>query len=153
MQQIISFNENVLGGYNQTQLAQLANTWTENNLTPEKSTDIQNRITIVNDGLESLLNYANSINISNVGSAFAGIINSEKLKNQKVEIVNTWKANITQNLNYIETNVNTLKTTFTQARGLYNSIGQLNNNISAIQDKKSEINGVATCGSPNPLPC
>gem|GEM_PF-1137087 len=153
MQQIVSFNQNLLGGYSQIQLAQLANTWTGNNLTLEKSTDIQNRITIVNDGLESLLNYANSININNVSLAFAGIINSEKLKNQKVEIVNTRKANITQNLNYIETNVNTLKTTFTQARGLYNSIGQLNDNISAIQNKKSAINGVTTCGSPNPSPC
>ena len=77
--------------------------------------------------------------------SFAGIIQSENFKNQKVEILDSWKTNLTQNLNYITTNVNALKSTFTNARGIYNTIGELNNNIAQIVAKKTAIGGVVTC--------
>ncbi|MEI6672314.1 MAG: hypothetical protein WCL02_02910 [bacterium] len=87
-----------------------------------------------------MLNYINSLNINNAVGSFASIIQSENLKNQKVEILNTRKNNITQNLDYITTNINAFKTTFAQARGIYNTIGQLTTNITSIQAKKIAIN-------------
>jgi len=93
------------------------------------------------------------LNIKNVATSFANIVQSEGFKNQKVEILDTRKSNITQNIDYITMNINALKTTFTNARGIYNTIGQLNNNIVAIQAKKVAINAVVMCGSPTPIPC
>lgn len=153
MQQIINFNPLILSWYTTGQVVQLANTRNTNNLTPTKSINIKNRITKINEWLEDLLNYINSLNINNTVVAFSTIIQSEGLKNQKVEILNTRKANILQNLDYITANVNIFKTTFTQARGTYNTIGQLNTNIAGIQAKKIAINSWSVCGSPNPVPC
>lgn len=66
MQSIIDFNPTVLQGYSPTQVTQLANTRSENNINPTKSLEIKNRITKTNQGLEDLLNYINSLNINNV---------------------------------------------------------------------------------------
>lgn len=152
MQAIIAFNPTSLQGYSPTQLTQLANTRNENNINPTKSLEIKNRITKTNQGLEALLNYVNSLNINNVWIAYKNIIQSENFKNQKVELLDSWKTNITQNLEYITTNVNTLKSTFSNARGTYNTIGQLNNTIFAIQAKKTAIAEVVNCWTP-PQPC
>ncbi|MEI8009081.1 MAG: hypothetical protein WCI00_07025 [bacterium] len=92
-----------------------------------------------------MLNYMNGLNINNVSTSFANIVQSEGFKNQKVEILNTRKNNITQNFDYITTNINALKATFTNARGIYNTIGQLNNNIVTIQAKKAAINSGTLC--------
>ncbi len=66
MQQILDFNPLSLSGYNATQVTQLANTWTANNITVAKSQEIKSRISKTNEGLESLLNYMNSLSINNV---------------------------------------------------------------------------------------
>lgn len=152
MQTIINFNPTLLQGYTATQIATLANTRSGNNMTIEKSNEIKNKITKTNEGLESLLNYMNSLNINNVWVAFTNIIQSENFKNQKVELLNSWKTNLTQNLDYIITNVNVLKSTFTNARSIYNTMGQINNTIFALGAKKTAIAWVAVCGTPA-VPC
>lgn len=107
---------------------------------------MQSRITKINEGLESLISYVNVANVDSVMKAFSGIIQSEKLKNQKVELLNTRKANITQNLDYLNTNMNAIKILSLNARNIYNSIGKINNTIQQIQSKRSLINGsVAAC--------
>lgn len=103
--------------------------------------------------MDALLDYMNDLNINTTSTYFSNIIQSENFKNQKVELLDTWKGQIKTNLDYITSNINAFKNTFTQARGIYNTIGQLNNNIAAIQTKKMAINAVVTCGSPTPLPC
>ena len=153
MQQVVTFNPTTLLGYTPTQITQLLHTRTGSNLNWAKILEINNRITKTNEGLESLLNYMDGLNIKNVATSFANIVQSEGFKNQKVEILDTRKSNITQNIDYITMNINALKTTFTNARGIYNTIGQLNNNIVAIQAKKVAINAVVMCGSPTPIPC
>jgi len=115
-----------------TQVANMANTWSGNNITPAKALDVKDRIVKVNDGLESLLNYMNTLSISNVLLSFDYIIQYENFKNQKVEILDTWKNNITSEFNYITANVNQLKSTFAQARSTYNTIGNLNSNLAIV---------------------
>lgn len=66
MQAIINFNPVALQGYNSVQVTQLANTWSTNNIDQAKSTEIKNKIAKTNEGLEDLLNYVNSLNISTV---------------------------------------------------------------------------------------
>ncbi|MEI7557832.1 MAG: hypothetical protein WCJ45_03185 [bacterium] len=106
---------------------------------------MQSRITNINDGLESLLSYVNFANIDTIGAVFSGIIQSENLKGQKVEILNTRKTNIIQNLDYVNANMNILKTSFINARNIYTSIGKLNNNIVQIQNMRTAINGSVAC--------
>jgi len=115
-----------------TQVANMANTWSGNNITPTKALDVKDRIVKVNDGLESLLNYMNTLSISNVLLSFDYIIQYENFKNQKVEILDTWKNSITSEFNYITANVNQLKSTFAQARSTYNTIGNLNSNLAIV---------------------
>ena len=81
----------------------------------------------------------NGLNINSLGASLDGIVKSERLKNQKVEILDSWKANITQNFEYVVANVNTLKSTFINAWKIYNSIGKLNNDILLLQAKKTAI--------------
>lgn len=142
MNQIINFSTGTLLGYNATQIAQLANTRSGNNINTAKLIEMSGRISKTNDGLESLLNYMDVLSINTIEISFARIVQSEKLKNQNVEILDSWKTNISQNLDYITTNINTLKATFTNARGIYNTIGQLNNNILALQNKRIAINAL-----------
>lgn len=152
MQAIISFNPASLIWYSSAQVTQLANTRSGTTINPTNIVEIQNRITKTNEGLDSLLNYINSLNIHNVWLSFTNIIQSENFKNQKVELLDSWKTNITQNLDYITANVNALKSTFSNARGIYNTIGQLNNTIVWLQAKKIAIGWVVTCWTPA-LPC
>ena len=139
MQQIIAFNPILLTGYSSTQVTQLANTRSGNNINAPKSLDMKNRIQKVNEGLETLLNYVNTLSINNVLMSFDAIIQYENFKNQKVEILDTWKTDINQNLNYITADVNALKSTFTQARGIYNTLGNLTNNILVLQGQRTAI--------------
>ena len=156
IQDILTFVPLVqLPGMSSTQVANMANTWSGNNITPTKALDVKDRIVKVNDGLESLLNYMNTLSISNVLLSFDYIIQYENFKNQKVEILDTWKNSITSEFNYITTNVNQLKSTFAQARNTYNTIGNLNSNlaiVAALTLKKAGIGAAALCGTP-PLPC
>lgn len=89
--------------------------------------------------MDELLDYMNGLNINSLGASLDGIVKSERLKNQKVEILDSWKANITQNFEYVVANVNTLKSTFINAWKIYNSIGKLNNDILLLQAKKTAI--------------
>jgi hypothetical protein len=66
MQEITDFNASLLQGYSTTQITQLANTRSGDNINLAGSSDIQSRITKTNEGLESLLNYVKSLNINNV---------------------------------------------------------------------------------------
>ncbi len=145
MQQIISFNPSTLSSYLQTGILQLAQTRSWANLNLKKIAEMQSRITNINDGLESLLSYVNFANIDTIGAVFSGIIQSENLKGQKVEILNTRKTNIIQNLDYVNANMNILKTSFINARNIYTSIGKLNNNIVQIQNMRTAINGSVAC--------
>ena len=65
---------------------------------------------------------------------------SENFKGQNVEILTTRKANIVQNLQYITSNIARLKSAFTQSRGLYNTLGRINDQTENIQGKKEAIN-------------
>lgn len=96
----------------------------------------------VDEGLENLLNYMDSLNINNVGESFNKIIQTEKFKKQKVEILDSRKNNINQNLDYITTNVNTLKSTFTTAKNIYPAIQHLNDNRMLLQNQKTGINAL-----------
>ncbi|MCX6825442.1 MAG: VCBS repeat-containing protein [candidate division SR1 bacterium] len=142
MQQIIAFNTNLLTGYSGGQVTQLANIRSGIMITPNKLFEINDRIIQTNEGLDVLFNYINSLSMNTVALSFAGIIQSENFKNQKVEILDSRKSNILQNMNYITANVATLKSTFTTARGIYNTIGLVNNNLAIIQAKRDAINAL-----------
>lgn len=139
--------------YSATQIIQNVSTRSSIGIDTTKATDIKDKIAKTNEGLESLTNYISILNINNVWLAFSGIIQSEKFKNQNVEILDSRKTNITQNLEYITNNINILKNTFTNARGIYNTIWQLNNNIAGIQTKKTAVNESVFCGSGNSIAC
>ena len=153
IQEIVTFNPNTLLGYSQAQITQLVNTRSGNTINATKSLEIKEKIIKINEGLDSLLNYISNISINSVWLWFTNIIQSENFKGQKVEILDTWKANITQNLQYITSNLGTLKWTFTQSRGSYNTIGRLQDNTENIQEKKTTINWLVNCGTPVPSPC
>ena len=90
--------------------------------------------------MESLSDYVGGLNIDSVFSSFDAITQSENLKNQKVEILNTWKADITQNLNSITRDTIILKNTFTNARNIYNTITGFNSSYtSSVQAKRANI--------------
>src|SRR5574344_2430939 len=103
--------------------------------------------------MDILLNYISTLSINNVGLSFENIITSENYKNQKVEILNTWKADFTNNFNGIINNMNTLKSTFVQARSTYNTIANFNNSTAirtALGAKRVAIDAIAICGT---TPC
>ncbi len=138
-QEITTFNPSSLLSYNVTQTNKKAQERREKNITSAKITEISWRIEKINAGLESLLNYITALNINNVQFDFTDIIQTQYFKNQNVEILDTWKTNITQNLSHITTNTNNLKSTFIQSRGIYNTIEDISNSLTAIQDKKIAI--------------
>jgi hypothetical protein len=153
MQEIIAFAPASLLNMTTAQITGKALDWSNKNLNQSKIIEISGRVDKINNGLDTLLDYMNNLNITTTSTYFTSIIQSERFKNQKVEILETWKNQIKTNLDYITTNINAFKNTFTQARGIYNTIGQLNNNIVAIQAKKIAINAVVMCGAPTPVPC
>jgi hypothetical protein len=91
------------------QITALANTRSGDNLTPAKGIEIKDRTQKVGDGLESLLNYMNTLSINNVALSFQDIYLYESYKNQKVEILDIWKNSFNNDFNEINANINTLK--------------------------------------------
>lgn len=100
--------------------------------------EISGNIQEINKGLATLRSYINTVSIRNVHYLFENIIQTEKYKNQNVEILESWKTNIITELNTINNKINEFKTQFTQARGTYNTLSQINN-IAAIQTKRNNI--------------
>ncbi|MEI6118607.1 MAG: hypothetical protein WCP92_05275 [bacterium] len=136
---ILSYNNSGLLSMNPTQVIAKANERSGKNINLAKIQELSGRIEKTNEGLDSLFDYINSLSINNVGISFASIIKSENLKNQKVEILNTWKSDINQRLDDLTTEVGLLKSTFVSSRVLYNSIGQIQNSVLLLQGKKNSI--------------
>lgn len=142
---ILTFLPTNLLSMNSSQVANLANDRSGKNLNSAKITELTERISKASDGLDALLSFMNDLSINNVALAFNNIIQSEAFKTQKVEILDTWKTNMTHNLDSINTDVNILKSSFTNAQNIYNSIGNLNNNIgiiASIQAQKAIISAL-----------
>lgn len=136
---ILNFSQTNLLSMNSTQVTNLANDRSGKNLNLAKIMEMSGRVGKINEELNGLLNYMDSLNISNTLAYFNSIREAERFKKQNVEILDTRKSQITTNLNYITANTNALKSTFTNARGIYNTIGNLNNTmmtITALQAKR-----------------
>lgn len=126
MQEITTFNPLSLYSMNSTQVAAQANDRSGKNLNSAKILEMTGRIQTINEGLDGLSNYINDLSINNTMLYFSNIIQNERFKNQNVEILDTRKNDMTQNMDTINANVNVLKSTFTTGRGIYNTITQIN---------------------------
>jgi len=144
MLEITSFNEASLNSMTSAQIAAKASDWSGKNLNIAKILDMTGRIQNINKGLDGLSNYISDLNINTTMLYFSSIIDSERFKKQNVEILNTRKASIIQNFNIINVNTNILKATFTNARGIYNTIVPITNNIPGIIAKRANIAALQT---------
>lgn len=129
VQNIRDFTITSLGGYDTDEIAELADTWSENNISLVSSLDIHNKISHINTGLLELLD---RIDTTTLGSALIDIQNiqqQEKLKNQEVEILTTRKTDILNSLTSTKTKYNIMKATFLQAQSMYTSLGRLTTDI------------------------
>jgi len=149
---ILTFLPTNLIGMGSTWVTNLANSRSQENLNTTKILEITWHIEKINEGLDDVLNYMNNININNTLWYFSNIIETERFKKQNVEILDTWKTDITQNLDQIKTNINIFKSTFANARGIYNNVPDLNNNaatITALQAQRGIINALDPSCLPN----
>jgi hypothetical protein len=96
------------------------------NLDQAKIQEMTGRIQKINEGLDGLSNYINDLSINTTVLYFSNIIQSERFKNQNVEILDTRKTDMTQKFDGINNNVNVLKATFTNANVIYSNIVHLN---------------------------
>lgn len=126
LQEIATFNPRSIIGQSQTWIANKANDRSGKNFTLSKITELTGRINKINEGLDSFNDYIGNLSINTTLFYLNDIIQSERFKNQNVEILDTRKTAIAQDMNDINTHVNTLKWTFTNARWIYNTIGQIN---------------------------
>ena len=139
MQTIISYPYSGLLNMNSTQIAALATQRNTNNLNTDKINLINQKITKAKYWLESLLNYTKALSIDNIKYLISDIIQTEGFKWQKVEILQTRRESIFQNFGYISGNMADMKTTVITAQSLYNTIGDLQNNIYLLQAKRLSI--------------
>ncbi len=136
--QIIAYPYTNLSWASSATITNLANTRNNYGINYTKMMEISGNIQEINKGLATLRSYINTVSIRNVHYLFENIIQTEKYKNQNVEILESWKTNIITELNTINNKINEFKTQFTQARGTYNTLSQINN-IAAIQTKRNNI--------------
>lgn len=153
MQEIVTFNPLSLNSMSPAQVTAKANDRSGKNLNIAKINEITERIKKINEGLDGLSNYINDLSINNTVLYFDSIIQAERFKNQNVEILDTRKTDMTQNMDIINTNTNMLKATFTNARGIYNTISHLNNSIIGIVAQRTIINALDPLCLPNLCGC
>jgi len=75
--QIDNFSVPSITSYNATQIAQLVQTWTDNNITTNKVIEISGRIQNINQGLEELRSFIEELSINNTTLLFDDIITTE----------------------------------------------------------------------------
>lgn len=139
LQTILSYPTTNLLTLNSTQAAALANQRNTINLTSAQVQVLNQRITNTAIGIQELLAYLEGLSIQNAQYLIDGIIQTQQLKNQTVELLGSRKTNASQNFSLISGNLNKLKTTFDTAHSLYNSIGELQNGILSLEAKRSTI--------------
>ena len=145
MAEISTFNHSTLLGQNTTWINNKANDRSEKNLNQTKILELSRRIQNINKGLDERSDYIDNISINNTLLSIDNSILSEQLKQQNIEILDTWKTHITQNLDEINTNINILKWTFTNAKNIYDSTEELNNSyLSSVITKKNQITNLHT---------
>lgn len=139
IQEILTFNYNTLTSMSATQIANKANDRTNKNLNPTKLSDLTGKIAKVNNGLNTLLDYLNNLTLNTTATYIDNIIQSENFKKQKVEILNTRKSDFMTNLDAITTRLNVFKSAFASARGIYNTIGTIQDSTASIQAQRNNI--------------
>lgn len=131
-----------LSGYTTGQIHTLANTWTQENITPQVKSYISGLSNTSIQELEFIGDYLFGFNLNTSRAACDGIKQGQAMKNDIVELLTSRKTNITTNLNYIQSNANTVKNSFVQAKNIYQTIPRLEDKVSILQIKKSAINAL-----------
>jgi len=128
-----------LGGLNSTQITNKASERNTIRLDQSEILEISGSLKEIRDGLNDLLDYINTVSVANVQYLMENIIQFEKYKNQNVEIRDTRKTELTNEINTINTNIAILKAKFLQAQNIYNSIVHIQDKIPLIIAKKTTI--------------
>jgi len=139
IQTIVNYNILWLGGLNSTQITNKASERNTIRLDQSEILEISGSLKEIRDGLNDLLDYINTVSVANVQYLMENIIQFEKYKNQNVEIRDTRKTELTNEINTINTNIAILKAKFLQAQNIYNSIVHIQDKIPLIIAKKTTI--------------
>lgn len=127
----------------------MAQTWADNNIGPDSKQTLSTYTTIARNGIETVGNYFNSFSVEDIQANLANTIQAEAIKDQKVEILTSWKTNIFTDLDYIQTNLGTLKNNFSYAKSIYLATPRIQDKTSILQAQKIAINGKEMCSNTN----
>ena len=133
--------------YTPQQIHTLAQQRSGNNIGPSSKQILTTYTSISLSGMESLGSYITSFNLEDIQAILENAIQSEALKDQKVEILTSRKSNIFTNFNYIQNNMGVLKSTFSNAKAIYDSTPRIEDTTTLLQTEKNNINHLQTCGS------
>lgn len=131
-----------LSGYTTGQLHTLALSRAQENITPQSKSIISGFSNTSIQGLETLADYLMGFNLDTSEVACEDIVQTQAMKNDKVDILTSRKTNINANLDYIQANANTLKNNFTQAKNIYLTTPKLEDKGTVLLAKRNAINAL-----------
>jgi hypothetical protein len=145
LETIENYNTAQMSSLTTGQIHNLANLRAQNNINTQSKTYISGFAQISIQGLETLGDYFSLFNLDNVRNACEDIIQTQAIKNDKVELLSSRKTDITTALNTIKTKANDIKTNFTQTKNIYQTTQRLADKAGVLQNKKAAINALQTC--------
>lgn len=139
VQAILAFDNSGFLSMNSTQVANKANERSALTLDTAELLAISGTLKEIKDGLNALLNYMDTVSVANVQYLYDTIIQSEKYKNQNVEILADRKSDLTDELNAINTDIAALKAKFILAKNIYTTTAHIQNQSALLAIKKLGI--------------